>query len=464
MMLMFKTTTLCRWVCVAALALALNLGVAGAFAAEGDLGDLKGTPNPDSGNISGASGAQTIKVKPRNDAGDYKNLQWAFDNAASGGTVELDAGTFFLGDGKEGDRRTVIMRKGLRIVGKKEGDTWRTVIRGGGALINPGVGPIESGPIRVINESDSHPAVFEGIWFREWSCEVIFVQASPGFVMRNCRLSHPVNTAKEGPMRYVHALWSTGTQSRGDFIVEDNLVEMGNYTDGLPDDEQLLGVFYANHDTIRVVNNVIIGVDEAIEIIGNRIGQGGGGRAPSEIIVTGNRIEVNQNLGDKWAGTFAILIAGNVDTKTVRIEDNDITVRGKGWAFGLSGENLNVTGNSVRFEKLDGVVPAGAVYIGFSPLFGRSMGASIIDSVFENNTFEGAVKDYGILFVSTSGNVLGGTEVPNESHGNRFDLGDSLANLGAETTIAIGKGVHDNVFTGNTGKVDDKSPKGANDY
>ena len=157
-------------------------------------------------------------------------------------------------------------------------------------------------------------------------------------------------------------------------------------------------------------------------------------------------------------GTYAILVAGNLGAEAVRIEDNDTTVRGKGWAFGISGEELNITGNHVRFEKLDGKDPAGAVSIGFGMLGQYDLGASLVDSVFENSTFDGTVTGDGVRFGPSSENM------PNKSHGNRFDMGDSLAKLGAKTTLTLSKNVYGNVFKGDLGKVVDDAPKGVNDY
>jgi len=72
----------------------------------------------------------------------------------------------------------VLMRRGLRVTGNKQAGTWRTVIRGGGEVLTPGVGgDLESGPIRIMIENDDHPVVFENIWFREWACEVVFIVA-----------------------------------------------------------------------------------------------------------------------------------------------------------------------------------------------------------------------------------------------------------------------------------------------
>jgi hypothetical protein len=456
--------TVCWVMCVAVSAFAVNFNNASVTsAALADQADVRGTPNPDPGNISGNVGARTIKVRPRNDPQDFRNLQWAFDNAAPGGTVAMDAGTFFLGDGKDAPRRTVLMRRGLRVVGNKQGSTWRTVIRGGGEVLTPGVGgDLESGPIRIVIENDDHPAVFENIWFREWACEVVFIVACRGFEFRGCRISHPVNTVLAGKIRFVHAIWTSGVKARGDFTVENCLVELGGYTGDLADDEQLLGVFYSNHDTVRVVNNVITGIDEAIEILGNRYGTSGKGDAaaatgPAKIIVTGNRIDVTGTPGQRWPSSFAVLICGNLGVDAVLIENNDITKRGKGWGLGISGENLKITGNKFRFEIHNGEYPPGAVIIGgFPPLAGREMGTSLNNSVFANNTFEGRVSKDGIFF--------SGDRTVNASHGNRFDLGDSLAKLGAETTLTLSKDIHGNTFKGDHGKVADNSPKGANEY
>jgi hypothetical protein len=453
---------LCLLAVVAACALTLHNRTA-ATPAQSDQTSLKGASNPDRASITGETGARTIKVTPRNKIEDFQNLQWAFDNVSPGGTVALGAGTFFLGDGKDAPRRTVWMHHGLRVIGKKEGGTWRTVIRGGGEVLKPGVGgELESGPIRIAIDSDNHPAVFENIWFREWACEVIFIVACPGFEFRSCRISNPVNTGLPDKIRFVHAIWSSGVKARGDFTVENCLVELGGYQGELADDEQLLGVFYSNHDTVRVRNNFITGIDEAIEILGNRYGNTGKGdpaaaTGPGRIIVTGNRIDVTGTPGQRWPSSFAILICGNLGVDAVLIENNDVTKRGKGWGLGISGENFKISGNRIRFEIHNGEYPPGAVIIGgFGPLAGRDMGTALNNSVFIGNTFEGRVSKNAIM--------LSDERIANPSHGNRFDLGETVAKLGAETTLSLSKDSHGNVFTGNLGKVVDNSPKGANEY
>ena len=424
--------------------------------------DRAGTPNPDPARIAGDAGGAILRVAPRGDAGDFDNLQWAVDNVAAGGTVELGAGTFFLGDGKTAPKRTVLLRRGLRLAGRREGDQWHTVVRGGGEG-TCGPAGVESGPFQVINDTDDHSTVLEDLWLREWTAEAVCIEAVRGFVFRRCRLSHPVNTAKEGSIRFVHALWTTGIRARGDFIVEGNRVELGGYDGPLADDEQFLGVFYSNHDTVRVTDNEITGIDEAIEIIGNRVdrtarGDGPPARGPAAVIVAGNRIDVTQQPGERWPSTFAILVAGNQGADAVRIEDNDLRVRGKGYAFGLSGDRLSVARNRVRFESYQSSDPAGVATIGFGQLAGLPMGSSLNDSVFEGNTFEGRVREVGIAFRP------GRDGDANTSRGNRFDLGDSLAKLGAASTIVLASGVSDNVFTGDTGNVVDQSAPGANRY
>ena len=116
-------------------------------------------------------------------------------------------GTFFMGDGKDAPRKTAWMRRGLKVVGQKDGDTWRTVIRGGGAVLRPGVsGAMESGPIRVTLEGDDHAVILEDIWFREWAGEVVFILSCNGFEFRGCRISHPATPADPETIRFVHAL------------------------------------------------------------------------------------------------------------------------------------------------------------------------------------------------------------------------------------------------------------------
>lgn len=419
--------------------------------------DLSGSPNPDPKAIQGAPGAETIEIAPRNDELDARNLQWAVDNVAAGGTLSLGEGTFFLGDDKKSPKQTVLVRQGLRVVGIATDDGWKTVIRGGGTL---GCGPrgIESGAFRIRNETDPHAVVFENLWLRDWTAEAVCIEAVQGFVFRHNRLSHPVNTAVEGQIRFVHALWTTGVRARGDFIAENNLVELGGYDGALADDEQFMGVFFSNHDTIRITDNTIIGIDEAIELIGNRVGsignEGATATGPSEVFVTGNTIDVTQQPGERWPSTVAILVAGNLGAEAVHIENNELVVRGPGYAFGVSGDRLRIAGNRVRFEEFEGSYPAGVMTIGYGELSGRPMGSSLNDSVFEDNTFEGKVRQVGILFRGRGPGY--------DSHGNRFDLGNSLAKLGAKTTLSLSEAVHDNVFTGDLGTVQDASKPGSN--
>ena len=447
--------------CLCTISLVLGFGLSSTFAA--DL--LTGTENPDPDHIVGSSGDATIQLLPRNDIEDHRNLQWAFDNTAPGGTIELGAGTFFMGDGKEAPRKTAWMRRGLKVVGVKEGAIWRTVIRGGGEVLSPGVGgALESGPIRIKLEGDDHTVILEDIWFREWACEVVYIIACNGFEFRGCRITDPVNAADPSKTRFVHALWTSGNDARGDFIAEDNLVELGQYDGPLAEDEQFLGIFTSNHDNIRIVNNTITGTDEAIEILMNRYGDTGPGdpiaaRTPAEIVVANNRIDVTGTPGPRWGGSWAILICGNLNVDKVRIENNDITKRGEGWGIGLSGANMHITGNTFRFEEHKGKLTPGAVTIGGYPLLaGKAMGSSLTNSVFKDNTFEGKVSTHGMFFMP------GAEGFANASSGNRIDLGDSLAKLGAKTTLTLSQDMSDNAFTGNVGKVVDNARDGANEY
>jgi hypothetical protein len=244
------------------------------------------------------------------------------------------------------------------------------------------------------------------------------------------------------------------------------VVELGDYGDGKPaDDEQLLGVFFSNHDTVRVVNNTITGIDETIEILGNRSGGTGAGAAgaapsPAEIIVTDNRVVSTGMPGKVWPWSFAILIGGNLNVDAVRVEDNHVTKRGDGWALGVSGENFKISGNTFRFEEQNGAYPPGAILIGgFGKLGTYELGNSLDNSMFANNAFEGKISDNAIVFSpGRRGYVI------NSSHGNHFDLGDSVARLGAETTLFLGKDTYDNTFKGNLGSIVDNAPERANEY
>ena len=75
--------------------------------------------------------------------------------------------------------------------------------------------------------------------------------------------------------------------------------------------------------------------------------------------MTGNRIEVTGKPGERWPSSFAILIGGNLNVDAVRIENNQIVKRGKGWGLGISGDNLSIKGNRFRFEVHEGsILPA----------------------------------------------------------------------------------------------------------
>ena len=76
-----------------------------------------------------------------------------------------------------------------------------------------------------------------------------------------------------------------------------------------------------------------------------------------------------------------------------------------------------------------------------------------------DNIFEGSVADNGIFFWTGQGDA-----VRNESSGNFFDVGDTLATLGARVTLFIGEDMQDNGFRGNLGNVIDNAPQGANKY
>jgi hypothetical protein len=421
--------------------------------------------NPDPDHILGSSGDAAIELLPRNDIDDHRNLQWAFDNTKAGGTVTLAAGTFFMGDGDSAPRKTAWMKRGLKIVGTKEGAIWRTVIRGGGAVLSPGVsGAMESGPIRVTLEGDDHPVILEDIWFRDWAGEVVFILSCNGFEFRGCRITDPANVANPDTTRFIHALWTQGNDARGDFIAENNLVEMGQYDGPMAEDEQFMGIFTSNHDNIRIVNNTIIGTDEAIEILMNRHGDTGPGdskaaTSPSEIIITGNTIDVTGTPGPRWGGSWAILIAGNLNVDRVLIADNDVTKRGEGWGVGLSGANFEVRDNVFRFEEHKGKLTPGAITIGGYPkLAGKFMGSSLTNSVIENNQFIGKVSKHGVFFMP------GGKGFENASTGNRIDVGDSLISLGAETTVTLSQEMANNSFRGKYDTISDSASESSNKF
>ena len=127
----------------------------------------------------------------------------------------------------------------------------------------------ESGPFRVENQTDSNPTIFENLWFSHWTAEIIFLKACNGFTLRNSRISTPLSgTPSRRGVVFVHAIWASGAMVRGDFIAENNRVELTGYNGALPHDEQFLGIFFSAFNNIRIVGNTIVGHDEGIEIVG----------------------------------------------------------------------------------------------------------------------------------------------------------------------------------------------------
>ncbi len=419
--------------------------------------------NPQSAQIRGSAGDARIEVSPVNGDEDFDNLQWAVDHVAPGGTVKLCAGTFFLGEGSS--RKTLMISRGITLEGVKSEEDFETVIRGGGGSPTGTPGSDSGGTLRVDNTNDQNSNAFQGLWLREWTSEAIFISASSGFVLRDSRISHPITT-QLGGTSFIHAIWSWGEGARGDFIVENNVVEFDDYPFGLPDDEQLMGIFFANHSNIRITGNVVTGHDEAFEIIRN--GYRAGGTAPhpgamsrpaAEIVIANNVLDLTHVLPEGWGSGDALIIGANANTSEVLIENNVITVRGTrmGRAMALSGEGFQVRNNVLSFEQHKAIAPGGAIRIGLGfSFFGTTLGGSLNDSVIENNLFSGAVSGPAILFSDHRAE-------PNESHGNVIDVGDSFTTLEAPVGLEIAAGVHDNIFAGDFGAVVDHS-MGANEF
>ena len=428
-------------------------------------GPGSGGDNPQPENISGSAGDARIEVTPLDAAADFDNLQWAVDNVAPGGTVKLCAGTFFLGEGSS--RKTVVITRGITIEGVTSDDGFETVIRGGGGSEADFPSSESGGTLRIENTNDDNPNVFQGLWLREWTSEAIFITASAGFTLKDSRISHPITTQSGGTL-FIHAIWSTGETARGDFTVENNIVEFDNYPYGLPHDEQLMGIFFSNHSDIRIVGNLVQGHDEAFELIRNGYPTGGGdpypdavSRPASEIVIANNVLNLTHILPGTWAYNEALLIAANANTSEVRIDNNVITIRGTrmGHALAISGEGFRVRNNIINLEQYEGTSSAGAIMIGMGFTFaavGTTLGGSLHDSVFESNIFTGSVSGPAILFNDPG-------DEPNESHGNVIDVGVSLVMLDAEIGLEIAAGVHDNTFAGDFGTVTDYS-MGANEF
>ncbi len=398
--------------------------------------------------IEGKTGDMTIRVRPlRNVQDDHYNLQWAADNVASGGTVELCEGVFYLG---EGDRKkTVTITKGIKLEGKKINGEWLTTIKGGGSPFGLIPDP-EIGPFLVSNTQDPCPSIFKKIWLRDWTSEAIFINGCNGFTLDNCKLSHPVVGPPGLGFLFIHAIFAYGSDSKGEFVVKNNMVDLLSYFGEKPHDSQLLGIFGPPSPAftkIWIANNTVVGNDECFEVIGND-----SGTQSSEIIIENNTVDINFDVGGRWPNHFAFLIFNNKNTSQVRIENNRVKIansippaHGGMGAFAFGGDNFLVRDNLIDFKDFDGTV----IQLGFNGVFGPMIfGSSLSNSVIENNTFSGSVQGPALLF---AGGVF------NRSHNNIFKFGDSLTDLGTDVTIQTSfTRACDNIFEGNTGIIKGK--------
>jgi len=327
--------------------------------------------------------------------------------------------------------------------------------------------------------------VFENLWLREWTAHAIYINAAHGFSIKQCKIDSPRQGTPVARIRSVHAVFSSGPYAKGDFLAENNDVRLGGYQDSFPHDEQIIGLFFSNHDDITITGNTVSGNDEGIEVLGNKSDLSfidlfshfpEPANTPSEIVIRDNIVDVTQILDDSvWPGKIGIIVCGNENTPSVLIENNDVTIKGtdRGYGFALSGENLHVKNNSLHLEMHEDIKPGGAFLIGFgfmiSPITPEmNWGPSLVNSVIQDNEFFGKAKGPSVYFFDPSVEhdeleQLFPGDVPNLSHGNQIEM-NNIVDLGADITIAITPGAYDNTFTGDTGTILDLSPADSNYY
>lgn len=396
-----------------------------------------------------------IKVRPTSHPSlDYKHLQWAVDNVESGGLVELCEGNFYLGDNIF-DWKTVHIKKGLTIKGKKINGELKSVVVGGGSVWAPGstvfgIAPDpHAGPF-IVNSKDQNPVKFDQVWLREWISEAVIVAAANGFSFTNSKITHPKTGGWGYPLgftHFVHAILIFNKESTGTLTVTDNDVDLTWYTGKKFHDVQFLALFGSPVTTFTEIDlsrNNIVTPDEAFELTANT------SAGTSRITVADNVIDAHLDVEGDWPYHYPIFIAGNKNTESVNVVNNIVNLSNhprmsndkQMGAFVLTGDNLAVANNIVHFDSFDGNI----FDIGnLGNILVVDFGASTNNSLFTDNTFTGQAKGPGIRF-------FGGNK--NTSQNNVFYLGGLINHTSSPVLIDGEKSkACGNTFYGDVGTI-----------
>jgi len=406
---------------------------------------------------------------------DVANLERAITNQRE---VTL-VGTFDLGS-DDATRRTITISNGIRLRGVVETTSlgsrhYRTVIRGGGALLKHALyGDSHSGAFKV---TSGEAVAIEDISFVGARGPAIFAERCAGLTVKRCRFVDPVpgwmlglaaatpDTARpEGPnIRFVSAIWAAGPECRGAFLAYRNI-----YKAAAPvgDDDTIIACGETSFDDIKIVSNELHCHDEAIEVLANLSGGGAG----SAIVIADNQITMRKLVGDYFGrrGHGAIVCVRNGHDRTT-INNNRIRSTGNVAPFLLTGANFDIFDNTTIQEpgpSTDQVPRADATYmlgVNVAPLnltasalerLGLAdLGPSLDSSDVWNNTLIGSavvafqMADYG-------------GPTPNTSHGNRF--WDNHLLLSYDRALELGAGTHGNEFAGSFREPHDLAPPGSN--
>lgn len=396
-----------------------------------------------------------IKVRPIGSAyWDYTHLQTAVDKVTPGGLVELCEGEFFLGDNAS-NWKTVYIRKGLTIKGKKINGQLKSIVIGGGSRWArksnvAGVSPdIHAGPF-IVHSIDTNPVNFEQVWLKEWISESIIVSAANGFSFTHSKITHPKTGGWGYPVgltHFVHAILIFNKKSTGTLTVTDNDVDLTWYTGKKFHDVQFVTLFGSPSTTFSEINlsrNNIITPDEAFELTANN------SATPSNITIADNNIHAHLDVKGNWPYHYPIFVAGNKNTASVRIENNTLNLSNHPrmskdkniGAFVLTGNNFIVKNNTVNFDNFTGNI----FDIGnLGNIVVVDFGISMNNGEFSGNTFTGKANGSGIRF-------FGGRR--NTSTNNTFHLGDMIKHTTAKLLINAKKSnACGNTFIGETGGV-----------
>lgn len=401
----------------------------------------------------------------------------AFELALSDSRVDriLLKGTFNFGLGTQ--RKTVTINRGVTIEGaparpgrgpdtgapeESEPNTTGVLplIIGGGLNQPTGTcyGTFSTGAFRVQTTDTTRPVVIKHIRFEQFLANGIFVDACRDLEVSDCHFSEPVPGSTDvlpapppqygpGPITLISGIQAAGKNCRGHLSVLSNTCRFDS-TQNPPDDEQFLACVQTSFSSIQVIKNQITTRDDGVEIIFNGALEDPTKPFPCAILLQNNTITINQLVDyNRWPGHSAILCCHNgldlnATESNTRILDNEITAKGQGVGFTLTGEHFVLRDNILNQNPgPSSTVADAAIMLGCDatlPGFSENLGPSVNHSHIFHNRFSGKASFAFLTYQADS------NEPNPDSHGNVVESNDFSA-FTAVQAFSYVPGAHDNV-------------------